>query len=590
MNVEVTAELGCIARRAKRTSAFLSGIPKVLAKHTQARGAALYLWDDAAISMEPGVGLTDLEAGCEFVLTSHTGLKKGQELPLEVFLKKSHEITSGLALKIMQVALDSSGKGLDGLDLRLLPIEHGDTIRGVLLLIDPAASVTPEEWKELEGSLSEASRMLDVVVDWHIHQELTCLNQHCISLQLLGAQDYMSQLLQEVRERLSCEGMSYFTRERIPGLTSFVLTGTTPKKMPMRRIAYRPGDANIASLAIRAKKPLILHYLAVERNDIAGVSPARWRDVPSKAQTHSVIFIPLIKQRRVEALLRCTNRLRQEGGLFNAVDLYRIRTVAEWLTTWQTACEREKQFSSALLDISHEIRQSIFGIQSSAKYVEIMLSKRRKEGHVENLHKLQHIRESVMGLVSLLPALGGQSRASRLIARVQEEDRPASFRPYADLCMPVCETFRSDLQAKHLNLLFGGEHQLGRLHADINDFRQVFTNLIGNAIKYTDDGNEIYVKLTRAPLASDFASIQVGSKSLPILPEEEEFIFKPGYRSEAVLSTDIPGEGRGLLIARSIARRYGGDLELRRNRGFNIFTLLIPRQLFLGTSRGKESE
>jgi signal transduction histidine kinase len=228
-----------------------------------------------------------------------------------------------------------------------------------------------------------------------------------------------------------------------------------------------------------------------------------------------------------------------------------------------------------LHDISHEIKQTAAGIKSAAKYViKDLRGDNFFEENNESMYKLSHIVNSVESLLALLPVLKKDKSVKKM-----STSRVLGFRPYADLCKPICETFRGEAMQRGLSFTFSGRDQLGNIFAVLEDFRHIFLNIISNAVKYTYRGREITVRFQR-PANSEFAMIHVMSESLTIRQDEVETIFTPGYRSISVQNSKIEGEGRGLPIARGIARQYNGDVVFRAHENYNIFSIIIPKHLF----------
>jgi signal transduction histidine kinase len=102
--------------------------------------------------------------------------------------------------------------------------------------------------------------------------------------------------------------------------------------------------------------------------------------------------------------------------------------------------------------------------------------------------------------------------------------------------------------------------------------RRALANVIDNAVAY---GNEAAVTLADAPGG---VAIEVADRGPGIPPEKRETVFEPFYRMEGSRSRETGGTGLGLTLARSIARRHGGDLTLHdRPGGGLVARLFLPR-------------
>ncbi len=104
-----------------------------------------------------------------------------------------------------------------------------------------------------------------------------------------------------------------------------------------------------------------------------------------------------------------------------------------------------------------------------------------------------------------------------------------------------------------------------------NEMRRAITNLIRNAIAY---GSEADVHLSSRP---DGIVLTVSDKGPGIPTELHEQVFQPFFRVEGSRNRETGGNGLGLAIARTIARRHGGDVHLENGaEGGLIVTLTLP--------------
>jgi signal transduction histidine kinase len=101
--------------------------------------------------------------------------------------------------------------------------------------------------------------------------------------------------------------------------------------------------------------------------------------------------------------------------------------------------------------------------------------------------------------------------------------------------------------------------------------RRMFSNLIGNAVKY---GDEAHVTALRD---GSNVVITVADRGPGIPPEMWEQVFTPFFRLEGSRSRETGGTGLGLSVARSIVRRHGGDIALsNRSEGGLVVTVTLP--------------
>lgn len=108
---------------------------------------------------------------------------------------------------------------------------------------------------------------------------------------------------------------------------------------------------------------------------------------------------------------------------------------------------------------------------------------------------------------------------------------------------------------------------------DVNGLQQVFTNLINNAVKFSQDGGRVEVHAVPFEHETRIDIIDFG---LGIPPEAMPHLFDRFYRAPNATEAEIPGSGLGLYIVKSILGELGGTISLRSkvNEG-TIFTVRL---------------
>jgi len=134
-------------------------------------------------------------------------------------------------------------------------------------------------------------------------------------------------------------------------------------------------------------------------------------------------------------------------------------------------------------------------------------------------------------------------------------------------------------ERKGLSLLLEAE-PTGNVRTDEGMVRQVLTNLVGNALKFTERGSVT----VRVRAGRDAVEVEVADTGPGILPEHAERVWEPFYQVEPTMTRREGGTGLGLPLAREYARLLGGDVTLRGEPGAgSTFILTIPRN---GASHG----
>jgi signal transduction histidine kinase len=151
-----------------------------------------------------------------------------------------------------------------------------------------------------------------------------------------------------------------------------------------------------------------------------------------------------------------------------------------------------------------------------------------------------------------------------------------------DLCDSLVRSMRPVAERKGLKLecLLDGETLAVR--QDPGKLRQIISNLLCNAIKFTPGGGQVVLgaSVERAELIVSVADTGIG-----IAPADSEKIFERFYQvlepdqRDGVLVREHQGTGLGLSIARDLSRLLGGDITLESQPGRgSTFTVRLPQQ------------
>lgn len=155
---------------------------------------------------------------------------------------------------------------------------------------------------------------------------------------------------------------------------------------------------------------------------------------------------------------------------------------------------------------------------------------------------------------------------------------PAYFNPLAMLESCVA-TFRYLAMGKGLYLRLTGTEALEGLElcSDVTRLRQILSNLISNAVKFTETGG-VTVAVTLGPEDRDRAGlvVDVTDTGIGIADHKLEKLFKAFSQLDASTSRRFGGTGLGLVIARRLAQMLGGDLTVTSKAGQGSrFTLTL---------------
>ena len=220
--------------------------------------------------------------------------------------------------------------------------------------------------------------------------------------------------------------------------------------------------------------------------------------------------------------------------------------------------------SRFLATMSHEMRTPLHGMLGLTRLL------REDEVRAEARQRLSLIERSGEHLLSVINDVLDTSRIES--DRVRIEARPFDL---LTVIQDVAGVTRVPAEAKGLSLevdmVWTGPHEVV---GDAARVRQVLHNLLGNAVKFTDQGR-IRLRLVR-PAGSDQVAVSVEDTGIGIPPEELPHIFEAFHQVENTAERRHGGTGLGLTISQKLCRAMGGDLRCESTPGQgSVFTALL---------------
>lgn len=100
------------------------------------------------------------------------------------------------------------------------------------------------------------------------------------------------------------------------------------------------------------------------------------------------------------------------------------------------------------------------------------------------------------------------------------------------------------------------------IQTDAGRLRQIITNLVGNAIKFTEDGGVKVILRTYEENGTEKFAIDVKDSGIGMNEQQQAAVFKPFVQADSSITRRFGGTGLGLAISRKLARAMGGDILL----------------------------
>ncbi|WP_293905239.1 ATP-binding protein [Phenylobacterium sp.] len=322
---------------------------------------------------------------------------------------------------------------------------------------------------------------------------------------------------------------------------------------PTRRLGYvsvAAAGLGMLTMARQAPGDLIAQYAFV---GLAGGFAA----IGMAALVRGAVLRELSARLAAEALNRTlTVELRENE---------RLRAVAQSLTAAAQAANLAK--TMFLATVSHEVRTPLNGVLGMAQAMEADELSGAQRG------RLGIIRESGQSLLSIIDDVLDISKieAGKLELEAAEFDLQALAEDTRDAFIGLADT--KDIALSLEVAPAGGGACLG----DATRVRQILCNLISNALKFTDKGGRVAVRLSRH---GEDVRLEVSDTGIGIAPEHIERIFEKFEQADTSTTRRYGGSGLGLAICRQLADMMGGRIEVTSRLGEGttfVVTLPLPR-------------
>jgi PAS domain S-box-containing protein len=215
-----------------------------------------------------------------------------------------------------------------------------------------------------------------------------------------------------------------------------------------------------------------------------------------------------------------------------------------------------KARDEVLAVVAHDLRNPLNTIRLACSVLEHESAVRSTSALIlRAVERMQRLIEDLVDAASI--------RASRLKIAPAEVD-------VASLLRQLVDDFANEAQQKNVTLhVVGGEST--SLRCDGRRIAQALSNLIHNALKFTDPGGAVTLQLSVDPLHCKFIVRDTGRG---IADHEIEKVFDREWQAD---ETAHLGSGMGLYIAKGIVSAHGGEIEVTSEVGKgSVFTVILP--------------
>lgn len=237
-----------------------------------------------------------------------------------------------------------------------------------------------------------------------------------------------------------------------------------------------------------------------------------------------------------------------------------ITTFNEMIDRLQKSFEQTKQFS---VSASHELRTPLTILRG-----EIEIALKSNKTQEEYINTLKSLLDEVIRMSSIIDSLFNltKSDAGQTDLHIEE----------INLDNLIIELYEdSEHLAKNKNVSVLLNHlDLVKIKGDKIKLRQLFLNLIDNAIKYNKENGKVEISLQKD---NGYAKVVISDTGIGIPKESLNKVFERFYRVDKARSRELGGSGLGLSIAKWIVELHKGTIEVVSDTGKGTtFTVKLP--------------
>jgi signal transduction histidine kinase len=266
-----------------------------------------------------------------------------------------------------------------------------------------------------------------------------------------------------------------------------------------------------------------------------------------------------------------TGELGHLAGAFNKMSDKLRLAIFDARKAKDNADEANAAKSIFLANVSHELRTPLNAIIGYSEMLHDELNDSRELDRRQFQQDLDIIIKSGRQLLTLIDDILDLSKieTGKMSLHCENFSPTEIIRQACDVLAPLLRNNNNELQLDELR-------ELPDLYNDAAKFRQIFTNLLSNANKFTK-GGYINVSARELPDRPGWAEFAISDTGIGMTDEQIARVFEAFVQADSSTSANYGGSGLGLAICREFCDLMGGTIRVKSQLGVgSTFTVLIP--------------
>ena len=285
-----------------------------------------------------------------------------------------------------------------------------------------------------------------------------------------------------------------------------------------------------------------------------------------QAMREGLVAVFTFPLRNEDRRLGALDLYRTTAGALDEAELVTAQTLADVATAYLLNAQARAAKTEFVATVSHELRTPMASI---AGFVELLQDDEGGSLTDDQRHFVDAIRRNSDRLTTLANDL---LTLSRMESGTFEQQHITV--DLVDVVWAAQAALEPLIDSRDLDVTFETPPEPVEMRGDARSLESVVSNLVTNALKFTEDGGWVHCTLR---VVDGRARLEVSDNGLGIPEAEQRDLFTRFFRSSTAQERAIQGSGLGLTIVDAIVQSHGGDISVvSRHLGGSRFTVNLP--------------